>query len=359
VLVSANGGVTFYTGNAPGADVHGTQRPPGTTGAVGTQREEVTRVANQISGLSMDAVEADGWWARRAVEARLDDPLGTLKLLVRRAALFVSNAELSLAFAPAMDPNPLRWAAPYPACFLFGFAVGGVAALGWRRTGGFPVWLAIAACAVTPILFYVSSRYRVPALALLCLPAGAGLSALAGGATRATPWRRRLGILLGVLATAASLLVPVERGREGDVQALLERSLAYRAKGDLTSAERELRDALERDRSSTRAWVALADLLVAAGRPADAEHALERALLIRPGLPEAAGPLGVLLLEQGRPAEAVPLLKQFIAGNPSHAIGWNSLIRALRDAGDEQAAVRAAELATERGIPVDATTRTD
>jgi tetratricopeptide (TPR) repeat protein len=340
----------LYTGNAPGADVRGTQRPPGSTGGVSTQQSDATRMANLLSGLEMDPVEADQWWARRAIEARLDDPIGTLKLLARRATLLISNSELSLAMAPAMDTNPLRWLAPFPICLLIGLAVGGVAGLGWRRTGGWPVWLAILACAAMPLIFYVTSRYRLPMVALLCLPAGVGLNALATGAEDVGLSRKRLGLLLGAAAAIASIVIPVGEMKTGEVTSLLERASAWRKQGDLINAEADLRRALDRHPDATSAWVQLADLQRVDGRPGDAEQSFRRALVIDPGSADAAGGLGGLLLGVGRAGEAVPLLEHFLGANPLHAAGWNSLVLALWNSGQQDEARQAVQQASERGV---------
>jgi Tfp pilus assembly protein PilF len=354
VPISSNAGVTFYSGNAPGADVRGTQHPPGFKGGVAAQQSNATRIANLLAGEEMDPVEADQWWGRRALEARLDDPVGTLKLLVRRLSLLVSNLEVSLGTAPAMDANPFRWAAPFPLCLLIGLATGGVIVLGWRGTGGWQIWMGILVCAAMPVIFYVSSRYRLPSVALLCLPAGAGLTALAGGARDVAVRRKQLGLLFGVIAIVASLAIPVgELRTRGEVTALLETAAAWRKQGDLAEAEADLRRALDRHPESTRALVVLGELLWVDGREAEAEEAYRRALAIDPESADAAGGLGGVLVGVGQGPEAVPLLERYLSAYPLQPIGWKSLVLAHWISRDPDSARRAAEAASELGIRLD------
>ena len=53
-------------------------------------------------GREFDEVEADGWWGRQAVDARLSDPSGSLALLARRVLLLVNSRELGLDY-PTWD----------------------------------------------------------------------------------------------------------------------------------------------------------------------------------------------------------------------------------------------------------------
>src|SRR6185503_20557932 len=113
VPVSSNGGITLYQGNSPGA--LGIFTPlDGLSGRLDRQREEATRAASAGAGRTLDAVEADAWWGRRAVRVRAADPGGTAVLLARRLGLLLSSREMGLDAAPALDANPRRWMAPLP-----------------------------------------------------------------------------------------------------------------------------------------------------------------------------------------------------------------------------------------------------
>ena len=75
VPVSADSGIVFYLGNAP--EALGTlSAAPGFTGRVSTQQDEATALARSRSGRDLDSVEADRWWGREGLRARLEDPRG-------------------------------------------------------------------------------------------------------------------------------------------------------------------------------------------------------------------------------------------------------------------------------------------
>ena len=151
------------------------------------QRQEATALAKVRSGLDLDPVEADRWWGRRALRTRVEQPGNTIRLLLLKFVLLLDNYEHSLGYHPQLDSNPWRLTiglagrgeiAVVPFALLLGLAAAAVMLAGTRGSGGWRIWGAILACAATPLLFYVSSRYRLPATALLTVPAGSGLAAL-------------------------------------------------------------------------------------------------------------------------------------------------------------------------------------
>jgi hypothetical protein len=280
VAVSSNGGVTLYHGNAPGA-IGIAHYSPGLSSGLPGQRPAATRLASFFAGRELDAVEADRYWGREAVRARLADPLDTAVLLGRRVGLVLSSVELTLDYAPALDAAPWRWLAPIPFALVLGLAVGGLLARGVRGTGGAVVWSAVAACALTPLAFYVSSRYRLPFATLLCLPAGAGLAALFD---RDLPARRRGVAALGLAVTASlSWLIPVGEARAAsEATALARRAAAAMEAGDGTAARTDLDRALELDPDSLVALRGMQDLLQQTGKGSEFDRYMQRALEVHP-----------------------------------------------------------------------------
>ena len=235
VPVSSNGGITAYHGNGPGAlGVY--THPYGFSFDLSRQREEATRHARARSGLKLDAVEADSWWGRQALETRLAEPLNSVGLFAWRTALTLGNRELGLDYPPALDPNPWRATVRLPGGYetplvpwalLLGLAAAAVALDGFRGSGGGALWWAVLACAATPVLFYVSSRYRLPVAALLTVPAGAGLAALIRPGILPA-WRRWGALTVGVLVIVLSLSVPSgDLHRLQTAESLSNRAQAY------------------------------------------------------------------------------------------------------------------------------------
>lgn len=272
VPISSNGGLTLYHGNGPDARGHG-RHVPGLSGDLRFQRQESTRLASFLEGRELDAVEADRWWAGRAIEVRLADVPGSMGLFLRRAMLTLSNEEMSLDYAPGLDRGLWRYVAPVPLAGILGLAAVALYFGGWRRSGGLTVWLGVLACAATPLVFYVTSRYRLPLVFLLCIPAGAGLSELLAAENGGR--RRWIGVAILVAVGAASVFMPT--GGLADTsraQALANRARIARRYQPPTQelvagAESDLRRALELDPLSRLALDEMYDLLRTSGRVAE------------------------------------------------------------------------------------------
>ena len=368
VPVSSNAGITAYHGNGPGARGIYTA-PAGFSGALARQREEATALARLHSGTELDDVEADRWWGAQARAARRAEPLATVALLTRRFALLLDNYEYGLDAHPMIDRNPWRPTLRFPKqrelalvpfAALLGLSVAGALRRGREGSGGRWVWSAIVACAATPLLFYVSSRYRLPFSALLAIPAGCGLDLLLrdgrARAGRAGP------LAVGLAVMLTSLLIgwfdPADLGelrRRGQGEALANRAVAFQRRGDLGAAEQDARRGAELAPGSARARFNLGVILDAVGRKAEAEQAYVVSLeLSGGGLAESAANLSKIYLDRGDSALAVRLLTRALESRPTHEGCWTNLIVALvldeRPADAREAVRRAVQF----GVALDA-----
>jgi len=349
VLISSNGGLTAYHGNGPSAQ--GVYTPArGFSGEVGSQRAEATAIARQRSGLALDEVEADGWWGRQALRTRLQDPAGSLALLARRLALTLDNHELGLDYAPALDHNPWRRLFFVPLALVLGLAAAGLVLKGFRGTGGWWIWSAILSCAMAPLLFYVSSRYRLPAAALLVLPAGCGLAALL---QKGIP-RRATALISALAVCAISLLMPFDALKSAVMgEGLANQAIAYMDGGDLQSAGRSANRALELAPRSALVNFNAGVVEGAAGRSESAEAAYRRTLGIDPSFAEAAGNLAKLLILRSDFDEAAVILEGALRERPANQVCWNNLVLAYTGAGRNQSAREAVRRAAANGVQLD------
>jgi tetratricopeptide (TPR) repeat protein len=360
VPVAANAGLTAFHGNGPGAQGIFTA-PPGFSGDPATQREEARVLASARAGRPLDAVEADRFWGREALRTRLDDPAGTLALVARRALLLVDTYEHGLDYPPALDENPLRltWRLPraaeiglVPLGLLLGLAAAGLWLRGFAGTGGGAVWGTLLACAATPLLFYVSSRYRLPAAAVLCLPAGIGLAALLEA--RREPARFRSACFVVLAVTLASLAVPSGALRRVEqAAAWSNRAGAHLIDGDLAQARTAAERAIELDPRRASARYNLGLVFEAEGRMTQAMQAYREALEREALLVPAAHRLAALLIEQGQPAEALAVARRILLLRPDCAPCWSDNVLARLALGDLAGARRAAEEAQRHGVALE------
>jgi tetratricopeptide (TPR) repeat protein len=315
------GGVNFYIGNNPAAD--GTYRPivPGKQ-IPALERREPVRLAEQATGRRLTPSEVSRFWLGKALSWAAAHPGAFLRLQLRKLGMFWSWYE----WPDAVDYYSVRELSPVLRLPLLEF--GGAALLAllglWRirrRPGPFaPALLFAGAWTVSTILFFLFSRYRLPAVPALLLLAAvpvAGLPAAwrerrAGGAARA----RALGLALAcVLALALPRLVGFSPRMD-----LVHYNLARLAeeRGDPAAAREHYRAVLAIDPDDFLACLNLGNQAARAGDWAAALALYSRAAALEPGSDDAQSNLGGIDLVLGRLAEAAEHLDRALALNPEN-----------------------------------------
>lgn len=262
VLISWNGGINLYMGNDPGFDQ-----------ASGNWNPDLAwmRLYDTPSELGATrGADHQRFFLRQALLAAVDHPSTTLRLLGNKLLLFVSAYEIAnnQRFEDAARHSPVlavllrqgpRWALPFG--LLAPLLAAGLALGDRRGWNAASPWLALAAAwVVTPILFFNTARFRLPAIALLLAPSAAGWArlpaALRGKERRRLVLAAGLGIAVVVLAAAtipgSTQLPPSEELHLADAAAAAGRpdeALAWR------------RRAVERDPHDVLARIRLADTL--------------------------------------------------------------------------------------------------
>jgi len=145
----------------------------------------------------------------------------------------------------------------------------------------------------------------------------------------------------GALSEAVDAYQSVIDQRPGP-QAYLRVAQLRWLKGDLDGSLKMMSQAVRSTSPRTAeaaAWahVRLASLLMQVNELAGADTVLTGALSLKPGYPPALHERGRLLLTQGRPSEAIPLLDQAVQADPLPAFRW-TLYEALQAAGQHEAA---------------------
>ena len=262
ILISTNAGINLYVGNAAG---DGTEAVP-----VGLRWE---RLVSEIPQETLAKPASAGrWWARRALRHMGRHPLAALRGLGRKALAFLNGQEfrnnvcyhfmqkrawpLRLPFLQYGVILPL--AAWGLVCLFLGRRRGereaAVLCLLWF--GGY--W-------AVGVAFFVTGRFRLPAVPLLILPAAWGVLRI-GQILRARQWRAAAGLAAVVLA-AGAVAWPAWLGgpQRGWVRDYVNLGNALREAGQARAAERAYRQALA----------------VSEGADPDANYLLGRALLMR------------------------------------------------------------------------------
>lgn len=336
VAISTNGGMTFWQGNNPSA-VGVFANPEGFSGAIRSQREESRRLAEAESHRALTDGEVSSFWLHKGLKRLASDPLRTLRLWGAKLGFALASEEQPLEYAPRLDANPARWLMPVP----FGIVLGMAALrIGRGRVGReeSALLVLLAAQLGVLLLFFVSSRYRMPALPPLLAVAGGGAAAV--GAS----WRRWIpGVLVASVSLAyvpllhaglrdtqdamstcdrAAVLVASGRRDEGIAAyrraaaidptypfARLDLGINLRLAGDLTGAEAAARDTVRLAPDLADGWFFLGLVLYEEKSLGEAADAFSKAFRLRPTAESGNNLIGTLM-QLGRGDEAVPVWRE-------------------------------------------------
>jgi 4-amino-4-deoxy-L-arabinose transferase-like glycosyltransferase len=349
------GGVNFYIGNNPLAN--GTYQPivPGKQ-IPSYERAEPIRIAEQDVGRKLSPGEVSDYWFRKSLSWIKRDPLGFVRLQLRKLMMFWSWYE----WPDAVDYYYTKTLSPVLKLPLFEF--GGVFILMvtgiWmfrRKLAVFaPVWLFALAWMISTVIFFLFSRYRLP-----CVPALILLAAIPV-ATLYEDWRerkRKRGIALAALFVFA-LVMPRLVGyppREDlvhynlalvyeDLDKLQKASYHYREaisinpndflscinlgnlrarRNDWSQALLWYHKALSIEPRSEGAHLNLGNAYIALGLLDKAEHHLSQALELNPKNKEALHSQSVLLAKKGDLEGALKVNRAVLKLVP----GWTPALR--------------------------------
>lgn len=329
LATTSQGGVNLWIGNNPDAD--GTYRPlvPGKQ-IPALERSEARRLAETALGRPLRAAEVSRYWRGRTLDWIAAEPAAFLRLAARKLALYLSPYE----WPDVVDYAWMRErSAPLRTAFvewgaLLALAVAGLALAKRRERAALaPIVLFELGWLVATVVFFLFSRYRLPAVpGLLVL----GSIPLVAVAERWRAGRRTLaaaGAAAVVLAVAATRLA-APPPRLDLVHFNLGR-LAQEA-GRLEEATREYRLALTAAPEMFEAAMNLGVLAGRAGRYDEAAAWLAKATALEPGSDDAWANLGAAWLARGELDAAREALVRALGLNPEHVAARANLDRLVR-----------------------------
>ncbi|MBI2095601.1 MAG: tetratricopeptide repeat protein [Candidatus Omnitrophica bacterium] len=340
VFLTAHGGLNFYIGNNPRADGFFV-RPEGVGGNVEAQIEDSKALAERALGRSLRPSEVSRWWAARARDFIVGDPLRFLRLVAKKTLLFFSAGEFSdiedyrfekrfNAFLRLPWPD-FGWLGPL-------FFVGVFAAPGRLKfSKTLFAWTASYVAAVA--LFFVSARYRLPLLGVFFPVASFGAIQWWESLRRAS-WGRAafLGgaFLLGV-GLVRLPLVPPESVRD-----LVNAGDVYLKKGDPARALPFYREAIGQDPRNAKAHLAAGVALTLAGKGAEAGEDYRKSVALEPSA-DAYNNLGLWHESRGEIGEAERCFKKAIELKPHSSQAHNNLGMVYAKKGDFESATEELE----------------
>ena len=251
VLITANGGLNFYLGNRTGSDGR-FGLPEGFSPYIQDQQEMSRELAGREAGRDLDWQDVSGHWLARAWADIGGDPLKAMGLAVRKLRLFLAWPERENNFVAGWVHHhlgPGRLLVPSLA-FLWILAVPGmIASLRERPPSHGPLWILLASTLLTCLLFWVSTRNRLPAAIPL---------AVFGGLTLARPKSWPQAVSLAATAGMALLVLWPAGEPPAGAGFYVDLGRIHAQSGDFLAARGDFRLALEIDPDTPMALNGLA-----------------------------------------------------------------------------------------------------
>lgn len=358
LLLTANAGFNLYLGNGP-ESTGLFQLPEGLDLA---QDPLALRAVQRETQTKVTASVASHYWLAKTWEHMQAHPLRALDLLAWKGLLFWNRYSFPQveSFASATRLLPLSHLPFWHGGWIFPLALLGIVfalAHGRRafrrdQVGAEPVHFFLAVCVIlyafSIVLFFVTDRYRVPAMPWLVLLAVMGvgrmLTQLAGGHRKQ---------LLGSVVLLSGLFAVTDPGRIGVDRARVQRdvlvhdALREAKAGMFDAAVASYAAALQSAPRDADLRDGMARMLSRAGRDSLALGVYADLLLDEPRFGRGWYNLGNLLRRMGRQAEAVQAYRQAVEIDPWREAAWNNLGESERALGDTLAAARAYHRALE------------
>ena len=168
VLIASQGGVNFYIGNNPLADGY-TSSIPLAKGPNWENRDATYQVEKQI-GHKPTAAEESAYWYKQGVDFGLQNPGKFIQLLFKKLYLYWNALEIpnNQSFYDVRANSQVLQLLPFGFWLIGPLGLMGIVLAGHKKGGKF-ILPFVAIYMIATIMFFVTDRYRVPIIPLLCI----------------------------------------------------------------------------------------------------------------------------------------------------------------------------------------------
>lgn len=357
-LIASSGGINFFIGNNAESNPVSASLPA-PLGASWTAADMIG-LAEIEEGRALKPSEVSWSWTKRALDWIAAHPFDFAQGYLRKLYVIFANHPYSnnRSLGSAFENNLVLRYIPLNFAILLALTViGGLGTLGarMRREKGFGLPVLIAVCyAGLVCLFFVTERFRMPALVLLFPAAGVGVAMFFNSVKdflkskpdgsdhsvreTAKPCQGRQrgrAAALAALAGLAFVLTLLPWGRPVENAQARTKYLeanGYLSAGELSEAVTSFRELLALDPSYPRAAQNLGVAYFLQANGDSAERYFRRELELAPGAPEALMNLASLKLTSGDILGADSLSLQALIARPYDLTTFRVRVRALQSA---------------------------
>jgi len=283
VPVSANGGINFYVGNYSGADGR-FSLPPNFPAFIGQMQAASQQQAQTETGRRLNWRQVSSFWFGKGWKDLVDDPGRALRLGLRKAHLLAAWREMENNFVVAWvrdKTGPGQWLIPSMGLLWLLAVPGLVNALRRRSDRDILLLIPLVTVVLVCLVFWVSTRNRLPLLIPLAVLAGVSLS-------NPRLWKSSLNLV------AAALLACVVFWPTGD----------HEGAGFLCDVGR---------------------VHAQQGQIIEARANFNEALLLEPDFPMAMNGLALTYMDEGQPERAIAMLREVIRKHPDFEMAKRNL----------------------------------
>ncbi len=213
ILISSQGGIAFYQANNRLSK--GTYaKPPGFTGNAASQSSEEKTLAEKEVGHELTRKEVSRFWFRKGLAFLTQNPGKATNLMGMKFIRWIGSQELSTEYVLPTERRMTwtLWLMPIPFGLLLALALAGLRAPGKRDDRHALLGLFIFANLFSIMIFYVSSRYRLSAVPILSVFAGAGLTEILARYQNPRTREKLLSWAIPCLVVLAISLIPWHKG---------------------------------------------------------------------------------------------------------------------------------------------------
>jgi 4-amino-4-deoxy-L-arabinose transferase-like glycosyltransferase len=328
VPIAWQAGTNFYIGNSAESDGV-TAIVPGTRPTWWGGYDDVRRLAEEAAGRPLKGAEIDRYWLGKGLEFWRRQPGKALGLLLRKTFIWFAGHEVSndrdlyavkrYSFINYLFFNSRFLKFPFGILLPLSLAGAWFCRGQWRRF--LLLYLFVGAYSLSFIVFFVTSRYRLPLIPIASILVAFGLVGLVRLRGRALGWPL-------AIAAAAFLLFNANLAAAGGPgsQGLnhFDAAIGLHEQGKDAEALAELREALKPD-SATGVLSVEADLLAAHGEFAEAERAARAAIRLHPSDADGYGILGNVFAYAGRFDSAAVYFQALLERSPYELKAWDNL----------------------------------
>ncbi|MEW5807742.1 MAG: tetratricopeptide repeat protein [Acidobacteriota bacterium] len=350
VLISLNGGITFCQGNNPYA--YGIYTPlPGFSGDIVQQRMEERYYAQAQSKRALSDQEISRFWFDKGLQFIRMHPWQWVLLEMKKFFYFFDSYEHSLEYNYSIEREYVINMAFIPFGIIISFALFGIiASYPWR--GKAPLMLYLSVQFFTVMIFYMSSRYRLPAVPVLCIFAGAGISHIMDIGQPGKIRKSVFAMMAIIVISVFSFLKMGDVYRFEEAASYGNLGTAFNAAGMHEEAISSFKKQSDLDPRSAYAPFNIAVVLAKMGRNGEAVEYYQKTIAINPDLAEAYNNLGVIFVNWGECAKAEVLFLKAIELKPFFANPYNNLATCYFVKGELQKAMEMVRLAKSRGLSI-------